>query len=87
MFDVRSEDAAAVKMWALHLGIYNLLLATTICAGAVALIFHSSVIAYTLIVAANSFMIVAAITLIVADRNLTPLPASLHKHVRRSWRR
>ena len=31
MFDVPAEHAAAVKMRAFHLGIYNLLLGTTIC--------------------------------------------------------
>ncbi|MFI5916560.1 DUF1304 domain-containing protein [Dactylosporangium sp. NPDC051541] len=74
MFEVAPEHAGAIRLWAFHQGVYNLLLGTTALVGAIALLAGASTIGVTLIVAAGVFMIVAAVTLVVADPRRVRVP-------------
>ena len=67
MFGIPPTATAAVRLWAYHLGIYNLLLGLTALAGAVALVTGVATVGETLIIASSLAMIIAATTLVAAE--------------------
>ncbi|HEY3688332.1 MAG TPA: DUF1304 family protein [Streptosporangiaceae bacterium] len=74
MLEVAAEHATAVRLWAFHQGIYNLLLGTVAVAGAVAMAAGAFTIAATLIVTFSVSMIVAAASLFAADARRARVP-------------
>lgn len=74
MFEVTPEHAGAIRLWAFHQGVYNLLLGTTALVGAIALLSGASIVGDTLIVAASLSMITAAVTLLLADPRRLRVP-------------
>jgi putative membrane protein len=67
MFDVAPHHAPAVRLWAFHQGVYNLLLALGVLAGVVAAVAGATTVAVTLEVTGSAAMVIAAVTLIAAD--------------------
>jgi putative membrane protein len=74
MFEVAPEQAGAIRLRAFHQGVYNLLVGTTALVGAIALLDGATTVGITLIVAAGSFMVIAAIALVVADPRRGRIP-------------
>jgi putative membrane protein len=68
MFEVEPADAPAVRLWAFHQGVYNLLLALVTAAGIVGIGFGAVIWGAPVAFAGTVSMLVAAIALIAADR-------------------
>ncbi|MFG1608701.1 DUF1304 family protein [Actinoplanes sp. NPDC049265] len=81
MFEVAAADVPAVRLWAFHQGVYNLLLGTTALAGAAATVIGATTTGATLITASALSMIVAAAALLAADRRRARLPGFLTQAV------
>jgi putative membrane protein len=77
MFEVAAADAPAVRLWAFHQGIYNLLLGATALAGAAAAAAGATTAGLTLMTAAGIFMVLAAVALVAADPRRARLPGFL----------
>ena len=74
MFEYATDDLPALRLWAFHQGVYNLLIGSTALAGAVALLTGSTTVGITLVISASTFMIGAALALIAADRRHARIP-------------
>jgi putative membrane protein len=74
MFEVAAADVGAVRLWAFHQGVYNLLLGATSLAGAIGVLAGASTAGPALVVASSTSMIVAAVTLVAADPRRARIP-------------
>jgi putative membrane protein len=74
MLEVPDAHAPAVRLWAFHQGVYNLLLGSIGAAGVVALALGASTVARTLLLAAGAAMVVAALALLAVDRRRERVP-------------
>lgn len=81
MLEVAAADVPAVRLWALHQGVYNLLLGGTALAGAVAVVAGSTRVGATLLTASGIFMLVAAAALMAVDRRRARVPGFLAQAV------
>jgi putative membrane protein len=81
MFEVEALQATAVRLWAYHQGIYNALLGGVAAAGAVALLLGDRTVGATLTIASGVSMIIAAATLVMADRRPSRIPGLLTQAV------
>ncbi|MCE0762442.1 DUF1304 domain-containing protein [Pseudonocardia kujensis] len=77
MLEVRAEHVRAVRPWAFHQGVYNLVLATTAIAGLVALLLGRDGPGRILVMAACAGMLLAGVALFVFDPRLARLPGML----------
>jgi len=77
MLEIPERHAAAVRLWAYHQGVYNLLLGAMSAAGAIGLVLGSSIGGRTLLLASNAAMVVAALALIGVDRRRERVPGAL----------
>jgi putative membrane protein len=77
MLEVPDEHAGAVRLWAYHQGVYNLLLGATAAAGGALLLTGSRVPGGTLLAAAATSMTVAAAALLAADPRPERIPGFL----------
>jgi putative membrane protein len=77
MLEVAPQHASAVRLWAYHQGVYNLLLGLTALAGAGGLLIGAAPVAQTMIVTAGVSMVVAAVALLLVDPRRRRLPGFL----------
>ena len=77
MLEVAPQHASAVRLWAYHQGIYNLLLALTALVGAVEIVIGAVLIAQTMIITSSVSMVVAAVALLLIDPRRGRLPGFL----------
>jgi putative membrane protein len=77
MLEVPVEDAGAVRLWAFHQGVYNLLLGATATAGGTLLLTGFRVAGSTLLAAAAVSMTAAAAALLAADPRPQRIPGFL----------
>ncbi|RIX30004.1 DUF1304 family protein [Amnibacterium setariae] len=77
MLEVPEAHAEAVRLWAHHQGVYNLLLAAIAAAGLVALALGSTTVAQSLLLASGSAMVAAALALLAVDRRRERVPGFL----------
>lgn len=77
MLEIAAAHASAVRLWAFHQGVYNLVLGATSAAGVIALAVGATTAGRTLLLAANTAMVVAALALIGVDRRPARVPGFL----------
>jgi putative membrane protein len=81
MLEVQPQHADAVRLWAYHQGVYNLLLALTAAAGAALALTGDPLPGRTLLWASSTTMVVAALALLLADRRPARVPGFLAQAV------
>lgn len=81
MLEIQPAHASAIRLWAYHQGIYNLLLGGTGLAGALALLAGGAEAGVALILAAAVSMITAAVALLAVDRRVARIPGFLAQAV------
>jgi putative membrane protein len=77
MLEVDKAHAEAIRLWAFHQGVYNALLAAISVAGILSAVLDVGLVATTLLTTSSVAMIVAALTLLVADPRRARLPGCL----------
>jgi putative membrane protein len=68
MLEVAELHAPAVRLWAYHQGVYNLVLAAMSAGGVIALGVAAITTGRTLLLASNAAMVIAALALLGVDR-------------------
>lgn len=81
MLGVQPQHADAVRLWAFHQGVYNLLLALTAAAGAALVVTGEVLPGRTLLWASSITMVIAALALLLADRRAARVPGFLAQAV------
>ena len=74
MLEVQPAHADAVRLWAYHQGVYNVLLGGLAAIGALLLATGATAAGTTLVGAASAAMVLAATALLLADRRRGRLP-------------
>lgn len=77
MLEIQPQHADAVRLWAYHQGVYNLLLALTATIGAALALTGETVPGRTLLLASSTTMVIAALALLLADRRTARIPGFL----------